>query len=152
MSDEQSIQQAVEAFRNLSGDDVERLKNLNTKIQNHIGAWGIVKGGNKAADGTVEMRWVDKDPLIYELLDFMDSKGLLPLFAWSDWKEGIELFESDSADKYDSVDIATALKLIYAVMRKDRFGDGTLVWAFESGGFVKLVKQLTNLKNIQSLV
>lgn len=148
MSDEHSIQQSLDAFNSLSGDDVARLQTLNTKIQNHTGAWGIQKGGERNADGVVEMAWIDKDPLIYEFLDFMDDKGLLPIFAWSEWKEGVELFESNNPNKYDTIDVAKALKLMYTVTRKDRLGDGALVRAFESGGFVQLVNRLSFMTDL----
>lgn len=124
------------------GDDLVKLRELNSKIQNHTGLWGVQRGGEKNENGSMQMPWVQKDPLIYEFLDFMDSKSLLPVFAWSNWKEGSDLFESNDANKYDGIDVATALKLIYATMRKDRFSDGTLVWAFESGGFPQLISQL----------
>lgn len=146
MTDEQSIQRSVEAFNNLSDDDLVKLRELNVKIQNHTGSWGTQKGGQKNENGSIQMPWVEKDPLIYELLDFMDSRSLLPVFAWSEWKEGSALFKSNDANKYDDVDIATALKLIVAVMRQDRFADGTLVAAFESGNFVKLIDRLQALR------
>jgi hypothetical protein len=148
MTDEGEINQAVELFNNLSGEDTATLKELNTKIQNHTGKWGTQKGGDRTASGSIEMPWIEKDPLIYEFLDFMDDKNLLPFFHWADWDEGSELFTSEAANKYDRTDIATALKLIYSAIRKDRFGEGTLVWAFESGQFTKLINRLVELKAV----
>ncbi len=142
MNDEQSIQQSVNAFYSLSGDDASKLRELNTRIQKNRSVWGIKRGGEQTVDGAIEMQWVDKNPLIYEFLEFMDDNGLLPIFAWAAWKEGSDLFESDDPSKYDSIDTVIILKLIYAATRKDRFGDGTLVWAFESGDFVKLIDRL----------
>lgn len=144
MIDEESIKRSVDTFNSLSGDDVETLRELNAKIQNHTGKWGTHKGGEKNPDGSIQMPWIDKDPLIYEFLDFMDSRNLLPIFDWSEWDEGSELFTSEVPNKYDNVDVTTALKLIQAAVRKDRFGEGTLVWAFESGGFAQLINQLVD--------
>lgn len=148
MSDEQSIQQSIDAFNNLSDNDLVKLRELNVKIQNHTGLWGTRRGGEKNDKGSTQMPWIEKDPLIYEFLDFMDDRSLLPVFAWSKWKEGSNLFESDNAIKYKDVDVATALKLIYAATRKDRFSDGALVWAFESGGFVQLVSRIASLADL----
>jgi hypothetical protein len=142
MTDNEAIKQAVEAFHNLSGDDVTRLEELNTKIQNHAGKWGVPKGGDKNSDGSKQMQWMENDPLIYEFLDFMDSKNLLPFFEWMQWSEGSELFTSTDPAKYDNIDVETALKLIYTATRKERFHDGTLAWAFELGGFQKLISSL----------
>lgn len=149
MTDNESIEQAVEAFNNLSSEDIIRLKELNTKVQNHTGKWGVRKGGEKTTDGAVVMPWIENDPLIYEFLDFMDDKNLLVTFDWVKWEEGSKLFISEDSTKYDNVDVATALKLIYAATRKERFTDGTLAWAFESGSFPKLVNRLLKLRTVE---
>lgn len=145
MTDEQSINQSVEVFHNLSGDDVTRLKELNSKIENHTGAWGIQKGGDKNVDGAIQMPWIEKDPLIYEFLDFVDDKNLLPIFDWTNWDEGSVLLASEDPDKYAEIDVATALKLIYTVTRKERLREGTLTKVFESGDLLKLVRRLVEL-------
>jgi hypothetical protein len=145
MTDTEAIEQSVEAFNNLSGDDVMKLKELDTEIQNHTGEWSVNKGGEKTARGAIQMPWVQNDPLIYELIDFMAAKKLLPIFDWVHWDEGLELFFSEDANKYDNVDVATALKLILIAVRKERFADGTLAGAFEVGGFPQLVNRLVAL-------
>lgn len=145
MTDTEEIEQAVVAFKNLSVEDVAALAELNTKIQNHYGDWGLHKGGEKNADGSIQMPWVESDSLIWEFINFMNDKHLLPVFEWMNWSEGSDLFISTSATKYDNVSIETALKLIYAATRKERFADGTLAAAFESGGFPILVSRLTSL-------
>jgi len=146
MTDNPMIERAIETFHNLSDEDVAQLKDLNTRIQSHTGKWGVHRGGEKNPDGTIVMPWVQNDPLIYELLGFMDDKGLLITFKWAEWDEGSELFTSEDPIKYDNIDVETALKLISAAARKERFADGTLAWAFESGSFPKLVSRLVELE------
>ena len=148
MTDEEAFKQAVDIFHNLSGEDTARLGELNSKIQSHSGKWGVRKGGDKMPDGATQMYWVENDPLIYEFLDFMDDKNLLIIFDLAKWDDGSKLFVAEDPTKYDKVDIETALKLIYAATRKERFNDGTLAWAFEFGGFVKLVNRLVALKQV----
>jgi hypothetical protein len=145
MTDKESIEQSVVAFHSLSGDDMATLKDLNTKIQNHEGKWGVSKGGEKTTGGAIQMHWVQNDPLIYEFIDFMADKNLLPVFDWTKWDEGSELFTSEDLTKYDNIDVDAALKLVLAATRKERFADGTMAWAFESGGFPKLVNRLVAL-------
>lgn len=150
MSDEQTIQQAVTTFNNLSGEDIARLEELNNKIQNHAGKWAERKGGERGADGKIQMYWIKYDPIIFELLEFMEDKGLLVHFKWTEWDEGSKLFASNEPTKYDNIDAATALMLISVASRKERVAEGTLAWAFESGGFVKLVNRLVSLKKFNS--
>lgn len=146
MTDTEAIKQAVDSFHNLSGDDMAKLKDLDTRIQNHKGKWGIRRGGGEIAENTIEMPWVENSPLIDEFIGFMYDNNLLPVFGWTGWDEGLDLLASEDQNKYDDVDLETALKLIFIVSRKERFASGTLAWAFELGGFPKLVNRLVELK------
>ncbi len=78
MTEEQTTEQAVATFYNLSGDDLAKLKDLNTRIQQHKGKWGVRMGGEKNSDGSIEMPYTQNDPLITELIfDFMLEKRTL---------------------------------------------------------------------------
>ena len=145
MTDNEVIKAAVDRFHNLSGRELSKLQDLNTKIQNHKGKWGTPEGGESTASGAVLMYWVDNDPLIREFIAFMEDNDLLPIFNWPEWDKGSDLFSSADPNKYDNIDLKTALKIVYAAIRKERFADGTLAWAFESGGFPKLVNRLVEL-------
>lgn len=150
MTDTEAINQAVEAFNNLSSGDATKLEDLNTRIQNHKGKWGVPMGGEKTASGAIRIPWVQNDPLIYEFIDFMYDKDLLPTFSWTGQDKLSELFVSEDQTKYDDIDLETALKLIFIATRKERFADGTLAWAFESGGFSKLVARLVELSGYEN--
>jgi hypothetical protein len=145
MTDNQTTEQAVAVFHNLSGDDTAKLKDFNARIQKHEGKWGVSKGGEKTASGAIQMPYIENDPLLLEFITFMYEKGLTIIFNWKDWDEGGRLYKSEDPTKYDDVDLATALKLITAVIRQDRFAEGSLAGAFESGGFPKLVNRLVAL-------
>jgi len=145
MTDTEATNQAVRAFHSLSGDDTVKLKDLNTRIQNHKGKWGVRRGGKEIAVNTIEMPWVQNDPLILEFITFIYEEGLTIVFDWKDWDEGEKLYESKDQTKYNNVDLETTLKLITAVIRQDRFADGSLAWAFESGDFPKLANRLVEL-------
>ena len=94
------------------------------------------------------MSYTQNDPLITELIfDFMGEKGLIILYVWDEWNDShAELFESEDQTKYDSIDLRTALIIVGAAVRKDRFAGTALTWAFESGGFPQLINRLVELK------
>lgn len=149
MIDEQTTDQAIRAFDNLSGDDTAKLKDLNERIQNHKGKWGKRMGGEQIADNTIQDYRTANDPLISEFIDFMYEKGLIILYVWDDWDEShAKLFESEEQTKYDSIDSRTALILVSAAVRKERVASGSLAWALESGGFPRLVNRIVELKDV----
>lgn len=150
ITDQESIDQAVGAFHNLSYEDATKLKELNTKIQNHTGKWGERKGGERLPNGAIKEPWIELDPLLHDFIGFMYDKDLLPIFDWHAWEEGSNLFESDNPARFDHIDVETALKLIQAAIRKERFFSGTLVWAFEAGQYTKLVQRLVELYDYKS--
>jgi hypothetical protein len=71
-------------------------------------------------------------------------------FDWPGWKEGHDLLRDPDIDYHD-VDIPTKCKLITMLVRQERFSEGTLAWAFESGLMLKILKairdQVALLKN-----
>ena len=76
----------------------------------------------------------------------MYENELVVSFDWSAWDEGREWYKNSNESKYEALDIPTALKLLTAVMRNDRFNEGALVSAFESGDFPKIINKLVELR------
>lgn len=104
-----------------------------------FGEW---EGGETQADGTMMMPWFDLSP---------DGRALvaaLPVvsFPWPDWMQTDEA-RALLAD-YSRIDQATAeqvVKLSTALVRGDRFSEGTLAWAFESGLLLALARRAAAL-------
>lgn len=62
-------------------------------------------------------------------------------FDWPNWKEGPEMYHDEQFD-YDTVDLLTKCKLISALIRADRFSEGTLMEAFEDGKMTNILKSI----------
>lgn len=151
MYDEHTTEQAIEAFHNLSSDEIVKLEDLNARIQNHKRKWGKPMAGRQIAENSFEESWVRRDPLISEFIDFAFEKGFGITYVWADWNDDYaDLFVSEEQTKYDNVDLRTALIMIGAAVRKDRAGGVTLVHEFESGSFPKLINHLVELKRLNS--
>lgn len=119
---------------------------MNTKVQAHSGSWGDIKGGEKNADGSIQMPYAEHNPLIYELLDVLDDKNLLIPFNWSEWDEGRSWFANKDDSKYHTLDQETALKLITAVVRNGRFVEGAMLSAFQDGSIPKIYNKFVSLR------
>ena len=135
-----------EAIMKLTDEDWDALKAISMRIQSHTGVWGKTKGGNKDENGVIEMPYIVRDPLISEFVEFMYDHDLVVQFDWSEWDEGREWYRLQDESKYEHLNIETALKLLTAVIRNDRFHEGALVNAFESGDFPKIINTLIELK------
>ena len=89
----------------------------------------------------------DKTPYLVEkaiVHDFRNAIYEIPIaviFDWSSWKEGRKIANDDHLD-FDSIDIPTKCKLITAIVRNDRFCEGALVAAFESGFILKVLTSI----------
>jgi len=137
---------SVKTFSELSDETWEQFVDINNRVQSHEGSWGKTQGGETDENGVIQMPYSVPDPLVSEFVAFMYENELVVSFDWSAWNEGREWYKNNSESKYETLDIPTALKLLTAVMRNDRFSDGALVGAFESGEFPKLINTLVGLR------
>ena len=62
-------------------------------------------------------------------------------FDWGAWEEGREIASNEEFD-FDTIDIPAKCKLITVIVRNDRFCDGVLVSAFESGQILRILKSI----------
>ncbi len=145
MDEAKNIQQAVDNYRNLSKENLEALRTINARIQDYVGEWGKLHDNERTESGVLIMPWVEQYPLIQDFASFMYENNLMVKFSWTEWQEGREWYALDDDSKYDKLDTETALKLLTAVIRNDRFNDGALVRAFESGDFPKIIKKLITI-------
>lgn len=139
MDEAKNIQQAVDNYRNLSKENIEALRAINARIQDYVGEWGTRHDNERTESGAFVMPWVEQYPLIQDFVSFMYENDLVVKFRWTEWQEGRDWYALDDGSKYDKLDVETALKLLTAVIRNERFNDGALVRAFEDGSFPKII-------------
>ena len=85
--------------------------------------------------------------IVSQFLRIVYDIPILVVFNWQDWKVGWEIIDTKNFN-FESIDIPTKCKLITAIVRYDRFCEGSLVSEFESGIILKILKsiekQITN--------
>jgi hypothetical protein len=104
-----------------------------------FGRW---TGGEKRPDGSITMPYYAFSPVAMDLLRDLP----VIVFDWPAWMETDEA-RGLLAD-YSRVDGATReqlFRLTTALVRGDRFGEGTLAWAFESGLLLAIVRRAAAL-------
>ncbi len=102
--------------------------------------FGEIVGGRDENNVFQMPMWVGGD-VINKFTDIIYKMPIVINFNWGKWEEGRKIAKDKSFD-YDSIDIPTKCKLITAIVRNDRFCDGVLVSAFESGFILKILKSI----------
>jgi hypothetical protein len=80
-------------------------------------------------------------PIVDHFLKVVYAIPIIVDFDWASWDEGREKGRDPEFD-FDSVDLLTKCKLITAIVRNDRFCEGALASAFESGLILKVLKSI----------
>lgn len=120
--------------------DWKPVLNLIPRIENtpKFGVTGPVKIDDS---GAIQIPHVKEDPVVREFRKAVYEIPVMISFDWSSWDEGRSI-ANDETFNFDSIDIPTKCKLITAIVRNDRFCEGALSNAFESGLILKILKSI----------
>ena len=107
--------------------------------------WEIA-GGEKNDKGDIQMPYYMDSPIVEKFRESVVELGIIISFDWSNWDDGRKIARNKEFD-YDSIDIPTKCKLITAIVRNDRFCEGALVAAFDSGLILKILQSIDRQLN-----
>ncbi len=122
------------------------LRELVTDLEGHEGAWYEIRGGGPDARGVTQLRYYAWHPIVSRAYQFIYDRDIDFVFDWSSWEEGRELFTSERPNKYAALDDVTIRKLLTAVVRGERFAEGTWLTACERGDVTLLLRRLLELQ------
>jgi hypothetical protein len=95
---------------------------------------------DKAASGAA---WSRKAPLVDEVVRFLvDRHLLLTHFNWGAWEEGQQVIQRRDRAVLATCTAQQCLQYLTLLVRADRFTEGTLASAFESGLMQALLHRL----------
>lgn len=104
-------------------------------------SFGYVAGGERISENVVTMPYWVPSEIIDEFLSIVYQIPIIITFNWPEWNEG-KAMASDASFDFDTVDVPTKCKLLTAIIRNDRFCDGALVQAFESGLVLRILNSI----------
>jgi hypothetical protein len=128
---------AIARINSFSPDDWEELLSLIPEIERSP-SFGKFHPSEKIKVDEYSFPVWEPGPLIDRFQDIVYKMPIMVPFNWSKWDEGRKI-ASDPHFNFNTTDIPTKCKLITALVRNDRFCDGVLVNAFESGLILKLL-------------
>lgn len=129
-------------INSLKRSDFKPLLNLIPEIQ--ATSWfGKLKGGNKNKDGSICMPYYEENKVVSLFRSIAYNIPIIIPFDWGKWEKGRKIVNNPYFD-CQTIDIITICKTITAIVRSDRFCEGALISAFESGLILKLLVSIKN--------
>ena len=135
--DENNYKEQIHAF---TQQDWQPLIELIPKVEStsKFGEWASAE---KNEEETIQFPDCIEETIVSQFLDIVYRLPIIISFDWGAWEEGREIASNDDFD-HDTLDLPTKCKLITAIVRNNRFCDGVLVSAFESGLILRILKSI----------
>ncbi len=93
-------------------------------------------------EGVIQISFdVPRAPIVSQFIEVVYAIPVIIDFDWGSWDAGRKMARDDNFN-FDTTDLHTKCKLITAIVRNDRFCEGALVSAFESGLILKILKSI----------
>lgn len=105
--------------------------------------FGEMAGGEKVENGVIIMPYWNQNAIVSQFQEIVYNIPIIISFDWGSWEKGRIIARDENFD-FDTIDIPTKCKLITAIIRNDRFCDGALIEAFESGLILKILRSIKN--------
>ncbi len=135
----------METINGFSKIDWRPLLDLIPEIEK-TSKFGEMKGGEKNEKGVITMPYWVESLIVSRFHKIVYDLPIVISFDWGSWNEGRKIV-NDKNFNFDSIDIPTMCKIITAIVRNNRFCDGALVSAFESGLILKILKSIKHQIN-----
>ena len=129
----------IEKINSFSALEWKPLIELIPRIEN-TEKFGEAVGG-EIEDGVIQIPYWVQGEIVSEFFEIVSAMPIIIDFDWGSWDEGRTMVR-DEYFNFDTIDIPTKCKLITAIVRNDRYCDGALIGAFESGLIQKILKSI----------
>ena len=98
-------------------------------------------GGFENEDGSIQAVHCYEELVVLKFHRVVYKMPIIINFEWSSWELG-EKIENDYDFDFDTIDIPTICKYITRIVKSDRYCEVNLVFAFESGRILKILKSI----------
>lgn len=104
----------------------------------NYGEWSV---GTSDEDAPLDLPHCTPVPLVSKFLEVVYEIPIVVRFDWGSWDEGREIARNPNFN-FDTIDLMAKCMLITAIVRNDRFCEGALVSAFQTGLILKILKSI----------
>jgi uncharacterized protein DUF6508 len=103
--------------------------------------FGKLVGSRRTPEGTISMPFWLEDELVSKFFNTAYFLGIIVVFDWATWTEGIDVLNNPNAD-FNQYELSDLCKLLTIIVRADKFCEGYLINAFETGTVTKIVEAM----------
>ena len=130
----------IKIINSFNKQDWQKLFDLIPKIKS-ASKFGKMVNEDKKTNRLVQMHYYKAEAIVDQFLKAVYELLIIINFDWASREEGREIIGTKSFD-FDTIDVPTKCKLITFIVRADRFNDGALILAFESGLILKILESI----------
>jgi len=105
--------------------------------------FGKLVGSKKMPDGNLSLPFWLEDEIVSKFFNAAYFLGIVRVFDWAAWQEGIDILNNPDAD-FNDYDTEILCKLITLIVRIDKFCEGFMINSFETGGMARIIEALRN--------
>ncbi|WP_240197119.1 DUF6508 domain-containing protein [Nonomuraea lactucae] len=98
------------------------------------------RGGQEAGPGVTQAPYPVYGDAVERILGLLGELGVVVVFGWPDWVRGNPLWPGGRG--LEDAPVADAARLATAIVRGERFGDGTIGHALETGTLQAVLRRL----------
>lgn len=113
---------------------------------------GEMRGGNEMEPGILRMPYASYSEVVDRFIDYAYKYGwVIQDFDWPAWAQSAEAIRL--RDEESALECATAeqlIRLLTVLIRQERFSEGSLLTAFESGLMLRIVRRAAALADDRS--
>ena len=104
-------------------------------------SFGYLAGGEQVSENSISMPYWVLNEVVDEFLSIAYKIPIVVTFDWPEWEEGRKIISDPDFD-FDTTSVPAKCKLMTAIIRNDRFCEGALIQAFESGLMLRILKSI----------
>lgn len=135
--DEKNCEETINAF---TAQDWQPLLDLIPEIEKST-RFAEFKRGERNKEGVIQMPYYEPASVVSRFLEIVYDIPIMISFDWGSWDDGERMVNDEKFD-FDTIDLVTKCKVVTALVRNDRYCEGTLVSAFESGLILEILRSI----------
>jgi hypothetical protein len=133
--------------KKLTREGIRKILEFLPQFQDKSFIAGQWHSSRKIGKNTSSFPYFEYSDLVSKFIQTLYDEGLIYHFDWSSWNYGIKLTQNHNL--LQKANLLTLRKLITAHIRRERFCEGHLASAFQSGLVIRVLERIQRIADYQ---